>query len=442
MPRNKRVTVVGGGIAGVSAAIRLALGGFAVTLLERTASLGGRASTVSSGPAPEATDNGQHLAIGAYTDYLETLELLGTRSLLGRAKPLDAEFRFGGHAHSLNCSALPGKLGAASGLLFFGGLSAKSKFGILRFAAQMNRLWAASAGKTAMELLRKSDQTDESIEIFWRPLIVSALNTTPEDASARLFAEVMRLGFFGRADASKFFFPECLLGDLISPAQRLIESKGGRVLFGTKASSIKLEGGLATACVLSSGEVIPSDAIICATKPKDLLSILPGEASSGAEFSALGNLQFSPIVSVYLWSQSRFAPKEMTALPCSLIDWVFSRPQVAGQLCRTAVTVSSATELIGLKESEIIEIVSKELDEYFPEFGSSSPEYWRVFKDKHATFRATREAEKWRPTPATSVPNLFLAGDWTATGLPGTMEGAARSGINAMNLCRNYLILQ
>lgn len=436
------ILIIGAGAAGIAAAVELAPH-TPVVLAEARPYIGGRARSFADRDTGEIIDNGQHVLMGCYSDFLSVLQRLGTRRLLRRQEALRVEFAGAdGLRDTLDCSALPGAAGVAAGILRLRGLNFASKTAALLFAGAMRAGLLRPDGLTVAEFLRKYRQPPEVIRRLWEPIVLATLNAAPEHAAAVLLAEVLRRAFFGKRDASQLLFAAEGLGELFAPAGNYLENRGGRLLTSHSAEELLVENGRVVAVKFAGGETLACRAVIAAVPPKALARLLPDALRRSPPFDALNDFRFSPIVSLYLWFDRPVMRGEFAAMLGTTSQWVFNRralaaapPDVAARYPgHVAITVSAGDAIAEQSPETLALHCAAETQSAFPEARGASLLAWKVIKEKSATFLATPDVEPRRPRPQTPLPNLFLAGDWTATGLPATLEGAAQSGLAAARL--------
>jgi hydroxysqualene dehydroxylase len=448
--------IVGAGFAGASAAVRLTEAGVRVTLVEARTEAGlpcpgGRVQSLLDGETGETIDNGQHLLMGCYNATLRLLETLGTVRLLRRQKALcvwfaDCSNNFSGHQEradifALNASYLPAEFGMAWGMVTLRGLSVREKVDLIRFAGRLRLNWIPpTTGKTAWELLRKERQTERVITRLWEPIILATLNTSVRQASATLLVQVMRLAFLGGREASQMLIAETGLAEVLAPLPMWLEARGSRMKTGlVKGIIVDQQNNRASGIELASGETILADSIITALPAPMTIKLLPEHIRQSAHVRAWKAFSSSPIVSVYLWCDRNFMEQDFIALLGTQTQWVFNRRK----LCiapsdvterfpgHISLTISAASDLAKASKERIVEECWSELQRAFPPARTVQLLRSRVIWERHATPLFTPENEHLRPSAVTPHQGWFLAGDWTNTGLPATIESASQSGENA-----------
>jgi protoporphyrinogen oxidase len=318
------------------------------------------------------------------------------------------------------------------GLLRLRNLSLSARMAIVRLALKVLGAPSACTGLTCHEFFDQSRQPAEAVQRFWEPLVLATLNAPVSVAPAELLSTVLRLAFFGTTDDAKLLIPTGGLSDLIDPFAPWLAARGGTVHTSTSVDRIAIVGGRAVGAVLSDGSTIDADVVISAVPQRALARLV--QASSIAP-DLPEEPEMSPIVSVYLWYDRQWMSVDFAAALGTTVQWVFNKRRTTEGL--VALTVSAASDIVGAPSEEIIRSCDVELRRLFGATVSTAMlKHGVVIKEKLATPRFTPAAHGRRPgTDAlhTHVRNLFLAGDWTQTHLPATLEGAARSGAAAID---------
>ena len=426
-----RPIILGGGVAGIAAAMELADAGCKPILIESRPYLGGRVRSFVHRETNEEIDNGRHLLMGCYHTTLNLLDRLGTGHHISLQPALRVEFRDSdGSLDILSApSWLPSPLNVLVGMMGLRRLSLRERLGLIRVGLQAKREMPDKA-ETVTEYLLRLGQSSRVQERLWNPLVIATLNTKPEEASARLFVEVLRLAFLSSGDDSKLAFSHVGLSQLFSPAREYIASRGGDVLLGCFASHVS-RNGEEWHVELRDGRTFDTPT---------LLTALPW-----GEFSTLFNKNIqgifpprhNPIISLYLWFDSVGGElPDFSAMLGTSVEWMFNRRKIVGDRegespALIECVISAADDICRMENSRIIAVVEEELRRAYPSLRSTPLLTAQVIKEKRATFAATPSVETIRPRPGYYSDGLFIAGDWTATGLPGTIEGAVRSGVAA-----------
>ncbi|MDN4054917.1 hydroxysqualene dehydroxylase HpnE [Massilia sp. YIM B02763] len=440
------VAVVGGGWAGCAAAVELAAAGCRVTLYEAARTLGGRARAVEvKGPTGERRlDNGQHILLGAYKDSLKLLRRVGVdpRAAFLRL-PLQMRYPPASGLMDFVAPRLPAPLHVLAALLRAKGLAREDKLALARFSTSARWMgWQLHADCSVTELLERFDQTPRLQRLLWAPLCIAALNTPPERASARVFLAVLRDSLGAKRAASDMLLPRVLLDALFPDAARgWLEGRGARVLTGTRVGSIAQDG--TRWRVGNDAGCLVHDALVVAAPPwqaASLLRALPGLEQTCAQLDAFA---YEPISTVYL----QYDPGTRLPLPfCALLDaperglwgqFAFDRGQLDaddeggkdGQDGLLAVVVSAAGDAAAQPQEALARAVAAQLADAFAMPGLAASRWSQVITEKRATFACAPGLA--RPANATALPGLFLAGDYTASDYPATLEAAVRSGVQA-----------
>ena len=426
-----RVAVVGGGLAGLAAAIECADHGADVTLYEGRSRLGG--ATFSFSRNGLELDNGQHVALRCCTAYLGFLRRIGVESLLPMQSRLRVPIlREGMPPAMLSRAALPPPLHLAATLLRYAPLGFRERLAAARAATALGKLDPDEPtldGETFAAWLRAHGQSERAIEALWNLIALPTLNLPAEDASLAAAVKVFRTGLLDRADAADIGIPAVPFRRLhAEPAAAALERSGARLLVSTQVRRVTAEREV----VLDKGAE-QADAVILAV-PHDAVSALapPGTADSNA-LSALGT---SPIVNVHVHYDRQVLDGPVAAAVGSPVQWLFDRTAASGasegQL--VVVSLSHAVDEIGASVADLRERFVPALERVLPAARSARILDFAVTHEPRATFRAAPGTAALRPGARTPVAGVYLAGAWTSTGWPATMESAVRSGNEAARI--------
>jgi squalene-associated FAD-dependent desaturase len=418
-----RVAVVGAGWSGLAAAVTLAERGVPVTVFEASRSLGGRARRVSIDAVD--LDNGQHILVGAYRETLRMMRRVGADpdELLLRL-PLELRFADGFH---LRAPRLPYPLNLLVALLGANGMHLAQAFSALRFMVSLRACnFRIEPDRSVARLLDDHEQNGVPRTHLWEPLCVSALNTPVDCASAQVFVNVLRDGLTGARAASDLLIARTDLGRLFpDPAAEYVRARGGAIELGVPVRRIAhVPGGFR----LNDTQLFPRVVIACGPhQAGPLLVQLPELADALSRISAFS---YEPIVTCYLqYPESVTLPAPMLGFSGGIVQWVFDRGRLGGPKGLLAAVISASGAHEDLPKEALVSRIETELK---AALGSlPGPNWSQVITEKRATF-SCRPALV-RPQGATSVPGLFLAGDYVASDYPGTLEAAVRSGIAAAN---------
>ena len=370
--------------------------------------------------------------MGCYRATFRLLERLGTRPLVRLQPKLRVEFRDpGGSSDVLASSSLAPPLNVLAGMLRLRRLPVRDRLMLLRVGLDL-RLGGPRPDETVDRYLGRMRQSAGARRRLWDPIVIATLNTPPERASALLFARVMRLAFLGGESDSLLAFPTGGLSSLFDPAASYISERGGRVLTGSAVTGLE-QTDSGYRITIKEGEEIVTRRMISAL-PQGMLRTLWRVGPLPTWLTA--PLPTAPIVSLYLWYDREPGLPPFCAMLGTNVQWVFNRRKIApGDNPRfpglLSCTISAAFEESAADAATVVETAERELRSAFPEMRGARLLDSQVIKEKQATFAATPEAEPLRARSVTSLPGFFLAGDWTATGLPGTIEGAVQSGYMA-----------
>ncbi|MDT8387329.1 MAG: hydroxysqualene dehydroxylase HpnE [Thiogranum sp.] len=423
------VVIVGGGWAGMAAAVELCDNGAPVVLIEAARQLGGRARSLRFGE--HVVDNGQHIITGAYQSLLELLERIGvaTENTFTRI-PLTLHC-LGGDRLSLHLRAprLPAPLNLTGALLKARGLSLRDKLQALRFGRRLQLIDIAIDRDISVQaLLHSEGQTPALIAKLWEPLCIATLNTPIGDASARIFLRVLRESFSRQRKHSDLLLPRVELGNLLpNPGNEYLERHGARVMLGQRVTAVHCASGRVRGVTVGN-QTLPASHVVLATPhivSRRLLSAEPLLEPLCTKLAALGN---APVITLYLqYPTSVQLPHSMTGLHGSVVQWVFDRSH-CGAPGMVAVVISATGIHTQMDNDSLTSKVAAELAAAFRHW----PAHQRslVVREKRATFSSTTGIDAHRPDNRTAMPGLWLAGDYTCNGLPATLEGAVRSGLS------------
>ncbi|HTK94006.1 MAG TPA: hydroxysqualene dehydroxylase HpnE [Terriglobales bacterium] len=433
--RKPTVTVVGGGLAGLSAASALADSGFQVTLLERRPYLGGRASSYEHPGTNETVDNCQHVLLGCCTNLLDFYRRLGVEQQIKWYQELTF-IEPGGRQSKIWPSLFPAPLHTLPAFLRAKSLSLADKLAISRVMARLVRGIPADTGEDFLAWLKRHGQTQRAIDRFWKVVLVSALNEELDRSSIYYAAQVFRESFLKSAAAGEMGVPSVPLSQLYGVAADYIRARGGEVRTRAAAEMFHVEH-LQTRVTVGNNELM-SDYLVLAV-PFDVLDrMLPAEPPAEPLHHALRQFEHSPITGIHFWFDRQITDLPHAVLLDRTIQWMFQKSQIletrnskpeAGSYIE--LVVSSSKELVEKSKQDILYLALRELAEFFPAVRNAQVLKQTVIKEVHATYSAKPMSDEYRPPAVTGWPRVFLAGDFTATGWPATMEGAVRSGYKA-----------
>lgn len=486
----KRVVVIGGGVAGIASAVAFAGEGHTVTLLEAKATLGGRATSFRHAATGVMLDNGQHAVMGCYDEFLKLCDTLGVRGKFAGTGKLDVKYRaampvagasagarasspasddgivlanaarasarptVGAVRESRLCASWPEPVHGLGAVLGFSELSFGDKLAVLRLGVALKLGAKPKPGETGAAWLARLGQTPGAVRAIWEPFCIAALNETLATGDAGVLRETLRRSLFGDKAAGAVLLAKDGLAEVFEPELALyLEATGGALKTraqvkelrgaGLRPASAQPEGAsqpkdgggepcaAISSALLADGSEVPGDAFVLATAWKAAGALAP----AGVIDARLGEaLAGNEILNVHLFTDRPVTREAMTGVLDSPIQWVFDRTAAGAPagLFRCAVTLSAPPADWASSDAEaIVRRTVAELEKAFPESKGFSVVHHFVCKCKDATFATLLPSGVKRPAAKTVVPNLFLAGDWTDTGLPATIEAAAQSGFAA-----------
>ncbi len=439
---HRKIAVVGAGVAGISAALNLAEKGFEVHLFEQKNSIGGRLSSIYDNFSEEYIDNGQHLLIGAYHNFLQFLQKIKVDSQIQAQKSLKVKFIDAlGSIDILDTSLFKGKLGVIFGFLRLKNIDLIDKINLIIFLIKIQFNISNFENLNCLEYLRLNNQSQNMIMRFWDPLILAILNNSPENSSAELLTNSLKNAFFSKSDNSKLIFPKTDLNSLIQNFIPLFENYNGKIYLNHKIKKINIVDSQIKSIEVNDNEYV-FDEYIFAVTPNVLMKILSSEQVRN-NFDYLEKFTYSPIISAYFWFDKPVFFEKFAATLNTKIQWIFNRRAILNPAKfklpeSLSVTISNAENITNSPNSEISNTIFEELKHLLAIPNDTKLLHSRVIKELMATIAITPDVEKIRPNAITAITNLYLAGDWTNTKLPATIEGACLSGLTAANLIENH----
>jgi zeta-carotene desaturase len=436
----KSVAVIGGGVAGMSAAAGLADCGFRVTLMERRGYLGGRASSYLHPGVEEVIDNCQHVLFGCCTNLIGFYRRIGVAdkihwtSDMTMIEPGGRRSRLG--PFRLGPGSLPAPLHGTPSLLTARAFSLADKIALGRaFQAMMKPGSLDTSDESLGDWLRRHRQTEGAMNRFWRLVIASALNADVDNIAVHYAAKVIRELFMNSAEAGSMGMSSVPLSDLYAGAQRFLEQRGSSVQFNTNVEALTWDEETSQWTISTRAGSMMADYVVVALPFDGLGKLLPKmPAVYGVEMleKQIGQHEHWPICSVHLWFDREITELDHAVLLDREIHWLYNKGKLQPwrklKGSYVELVVSASREFAALSREEAIGHALRELEEFFPVVKGAKLEKAALIKEMRATFGVPPGIDGARPHAASPWPNLFLAGDWTATGWPSTMESAARSG--------------
>jgi squalene-associated FAD-dependent desaturase len=382
-------------------------------------------------------DNCQHVLLGCCTNLIDFYRRLGVEQQIRWYDEITFLLP-GGRSSTLKAGALPAPLHAAPSFLASAVLGWRDKLAIARAMMSLVPEGRRKEDETENFLwwLLRHRQTQVAINRFWAPVLVSALNEDLDRVSIRYAAQVFRESFLKSAEAGCMGVPAVPLSQLYGTAAAYIQARGGKVHLRTSVESIRPDAEGVQVCV--GGEDICADFGILATPFGVVEKLLPDVPEAEALRQELRKLETSPITGIHLWFDREITPLEHAVLLERTIQWIFHKSKILATRrdsrqvgSYVELVVSASKTLVDKPRGDIIDLAVRELGEFFPMVREAKVTKATVIKEVHATFSPTPESDAFRPPNSSPWSRLFLAGDWTATGWPSTMEGAVRSGYGA-----------
>jgi squalene-associated FAD-dependent desaturase len=441
--RAAEVVVIGAGAAGMAAATALAEAGARVIVVESSRRLGGRASAFTDAATGERVDNGQHVIFGCYRETYRMLDRIGADTLA----PLQARLSLvmvdaRGRRFDLSCPNLPPPWHVLAGVLRWRALSWADRFKVLavgRTIARARRVGAEAVaagidpGLTVDEWLRAAGQPERLCDWLWHPLTLAALNQPPDVAAAAPFVRVLGELFGPRVEDASVGLSTVPLDELYAePGKRYVEARGGAVLAGQPAT-VALDPGGGVIGVETPRGVIRADVVVSAVPWFSFNSIWGGAVPAALETIATNAaaMASSPIVTINVWVDGPVLDVPFVGLVNSPVHWVFDKRRiVGGRADHLALVTSGADELAAAGNEAATEIAWEAVQRALPAARTRRVTRAVVVRERRATFSLAPGGPS-RPGVKTPLERFFLAGDWTDTGLPATIEGAVLSGHRA-----------
>jgi len=460
------VIIIGGGLSGLSAAVELCARGHKTLVLEQHQHAGGRTYSFIDAATGDSIDNGQHLMMGCYHATRRYMRIIGTEYLTLLQPSLRIRFLHPSKSSiRLACPPLRAPLHLLGGLIRFKGVPLKNRLEMLIVAKQ---LFYTSLSKeqeldklNVEEWLVKLGQSNLSRKFLWDVITIGALNNHPKNVSALMLFQVLRAAFLGKREYSSLLLPRAGLSDvLVNPAVEFIRRNGGNVLLGTEVSKVHFEDEKIISVSTREGKEFRAQVFLSAVPWFGLDRILSNSGISSElviktpsrEICDWDRFKPSSIISLQLWFDRKIMEEEFAALVDTRVQWVFDKslkflsPLVSKAVKQQkekgqhlSLVISGAQEFMEMSKEELLTIALIDLRRVLPKAKNANIVHSVVIKEKRATFSPSPGLEAIRPLPNTSFPNLFLAGDWTATGYPATIEGAVMSGRKAAELVHSKI---
>ena len=442
------VVIVGGGLSGLAAGVFLSARGIPVTLFEQKPALGGRAYSYTDATTGDIVDNGQHVLIAGYEKTMAFLEKIGTKDLLKIQSRPELLFHHPQRGFQrLVLPSLPPPFHLTFGILSCRLFSIADRLRILRAGLSIKRLGESDYNTltdlTVNQWLDMLGQPEECKRSFWEPLAVSIMNEHVASASAATFVRSVKKAFLSNRRNAALALPTVGLSELYAKhAEDFICAHSGSVFCNSDVTEVLFDGNIVSGVRLRSGDIMECSAIILAVPNTKLRALLPEPLRNQPAFSAMESAAMSPIVSIHLWFETDAMLDDFVGLIGKRVQWVFNKRRInkdKGKGGHISAVISAAHEFVSLSNDDLIRLTMEDLKSAYPEF-PSHPIHAVVIREKRATFSCTPEIDRLRLPQRTSVPNMFLAGDWTDTGFPATIESAIVSAERCADLVSGLLI--
>ncbi len=432
----KRVAIVGGGLAGLSAAVRLAEAGAACTLFEKRPYLGGRVSSFRDPETGQVLDNGPHLLVGAYRATRQFLKRIGSADKIYFQRTLRVSYFDGQRGWTeLKAAPLPAPLHLLGALAKFRFLTLKERTAVLKALVKLRRLPESSSldAVSLAQWLSEAGQSPAARLFFWDVLALATLNAPPEKVSLLNFQRVLARAFFSEKENARLGWATRTFDQVFAqPAEDFLLRKGAHVRKNFPVSGLRLDGNRIKTLVGKGGRFEDFGAVILALPPAQTQALLQ---PFGADFSFSDWLVSSPIVTVHLFLKRPVFSPPFVAFIGGTAQWIFNRNtlhgELSGEVYSYSAVISGAAQEAKQNKSELVRRVLRDLRRMRPDVGEEDVLHSRVVKELNGTFVFPPGGEAHRPPPETPLANLFLAGGWTQTGFPDTIESAVLSGEQA-----------
>jgi squalene-associated FAD-dependent desaturase len=423
-----RVIVIGGGLAGLAAATALAPRGFQVTVLESRNRLGGRAGSFTDPTTGQLIDACQHVSMGCCTNFKHFTRTVGIDQWI-QPQPCLYFMTPDRRVSEFRADPIPAPFHLARSFWRAHFLTLAEKFHVACGLAALY-ITKSNSDDSLNNWLLRHGQTSSTIASFWGLILTSALNETPDRLGLGYARKVFVDAFLRHRRGFEVEIPTVPLGRLYGEElQEWLHRHQVAIELNTAVKRIQIDGGRVRCLEMRDGQERQADWYITAVPFDRLLDLLPFETiEAHPDFYNLRKLEVSPITSVHLWWDRPVLPMPHVVLIECVGQWIFNRGESGPEEHYIQVVVSAARQFRGLGHEEVQRRIIDEVRELFPATAAAKILRARVVTEHAATFSAVPGVDRWRPLQASPIPNLFLAGDWTATGWPATMEGAVRSG--------------
>ncbi len=444
---DRNAIILGGGLAGIAAAVRLIKRGIKPILIEQRPFLGGRAFSFQDRASGEEIDNGQHVILGVCDQFLALLDELGTRDRIDLEPTLDVPIQNDGKTSHLRAHKFFGN-GAA--LMRYRHLSVVERISIARLmlTLKLSRIKPTELDRAMSisfaEWLASHGQSKASIERFWNLFVLPVFNCDIAEIAAYDGIEFTRTALLGKPSDAAIGYPKCGLSKLIgSPAEDYLRSQGAEMMTQVRVDTVNLLDNGEVEVGLSNGVVLRSNTVISGLTPNALNRVLPDDEPRFRSIkSSLTEFAYSPIVAVHLWYERPVMSERVKAFVDLGLQWVFNDSVLRGGTRdgqHIVVSLSGADAWATMPKSEVLSRINEAMQTAFPNARGNAVKNFSVVKTPEATIRLNTAIRRHRLKHRTEIPGFFIAGDWTNTELPATMEGAVLSGNRSAELVAERL---
>jgi squalene-associated FAD-dependent desaturase len=431
------VLVVGGGAAGLGAALALAGAGAKVTLLERRPYVGGRACSYLHPALNEVVDS-QHVLLGCCTNLIAMCNEAGIADEI-RWYDEQTFLEPNGRRSTIATSGLPAPFHFTPSFLKAGMLDLKDKVGMARGLMEFFRGYPAKDDESVAQWLKRTGQTERSVQHFWRPILMATLNDGLENCSTRYAGKVFHELFVKSSTGGRLGIPTVPLSEFYGGMARRLEALGGKVELRASVEGLA-QCGDGRWCAKTASGKYHADAVVLALPFEQTAKLLPGMQVNGERPAEVKEeleaetkrFVHAPFTSILLWYDREISELDHAWLLDSTIEWFFHKSRIrrypAGSGSYVELVIAGSRAQLGMTREEILSGALREFETFFPEARKAQLLKSGILKEARATFSVMPGMDQYRPVQESGLAGLYLAGDWTATEWPSTMEGAARSG--------------
>lgn len=418
----KKILIIGGGLSGLSSALYLTEMGYKVEIVEASPKLGGRTYSFEYKGKNRIIDNGQHILMGCYSHTLDYIDTTNSRDKFYFQDSL--QINYAAPNKKIYNLSIPEKFYPLNFLYSFMNLkilSFNERREVVKFLFRLSSIQKeVSSGQSVRDLLSTNGQSSNTIKTFWELVVVSAINTPIEVASAELFVEMIKIIFLSGKKSSAIIIPNTGLSEaLINPARDLILSKGGEIFCSERVLKIETDDERVSKVITSNRERNDFDYIVSAMPAENLLKIIPENFKNRIN---IPSFKYSPIISVNLWLDRNPLEEKFYGIIDGEFHWLFNNGEYI------SLIKSAANSMVDLNENELIETAKSELKKYFTILNNVEFIDSKIIKERKATIISDSNSVKARKNLIFNFNNLFIVGDWINTGLPGTIESSVKSG--------------